>query len=80
MNNCRLQLSDNSGLTGNSLLSVCNPLLPCGPNRAAADYHGFSTAPGAIAQLGERLHGMQEVGGSSPPGSTNPIGIRLAAE
>jgi hypothetical protein len=25
---------------------------------------------GAIAQLGERLHGMQEVGGSSPPGST----------
>ena len=24
---------------------------------------------GAIAQLGERLHGMQEVGGSSPPGS-----------
>ena len=27
---------------------------------------------GAIAQLGERLHGMQEVGGSIPPGSTNP--------
>jgi hypothetical protein len=26
---------------------------------------------GAIAQLGERLHGMQEVGGSIPPGSTN---------
>ena len=26
---------------------------------------------GAIAQLGERLHGMQEVGGSSPPGSTS---------
>lgn len=25
---------------------------------------------GAIAQLEERLHGMQEVGGSSPPGST----------
>ena len=25
---------------------------------------------GAIAQLGERLHGMQEVGGSIPPGST----------
>ena len=23
----------------------------------------------AIAQLGERLHGMQEVGGSNPPGS-----------
>jgi hypothetical protein len=27
---------------------------------------------GALAQLGERLHGMQEVGGSIPPGSTNP--------
>src|SRR5580704_9123595 len=26
---------------------------------------------GAIAQLEERLHGMQEVGGSSPPGSTS---------
>jgi hypothetical protein len=25
---------------------------------------------GVIAQLGERLHGMQEVGGSIPPGST----------
>jgi hypothetical protein len=25
---------------------------------------------GAIAQMGERLHGMQEVGGSIPPGST----------
>jgi len=29
--------------------------------------------PGAIAQLGERLHGMQEVGGSTPPGSTNYV-------
>jgi hypothetical protein len=28
---------------------------------------------GAIAQLGERLHGMQEVGGSIPPGSTKKI-------
>ena len=28
---------------------------------------------GAIAQLGERLHGMQEVGGSIPPGSTIPF-------
>ena len=26
---------------------------------------------GAIAQLGERLNGIQEVGGSIPPGSTN---------
>jgi hypothetical protein len=28
---------------------------------------------GAIAQLGERLHGMQEVSGSIPLGSTNLI-------
>ncbi len=27
---------------------------------------------GAIAQLGERLHGMQEVSGSIPLGSTKP--------
>ena len=27
--------------------------------------------PGAIAQLGERLHGMQEVAGSSPASSTS---------
>ena len=26
---------------------------------------------GALAQLGERLHGMQEVSGSIPLGSTN---------
>jgi hypothetical protein len=26
---------------------------------------------GAVAQLGERLHGMQEVRGSIPLGSTN---------
>ena len=29
---------------------------------------------GAIAQLGERLHGMQEVGGSIPPSSTKFYG------
>jgi prevent-host-death family protein len=29
--------------------------------------------PGAIAQLGERLHGMQEVAGSSPASSTPPL-------
>ncbi|CED79669.1 Protein of unknown function [Candidatus Hamiltonella defensa (Bemisia tabaci)] len=28
---------------------------------------------GAIAQLGERLHGMQEVSGSIPLSSTNSI-------
>jgi hypothetical protein len=34
---------------------------------------GFS---GAIAQLGERLNGIQEVGGSTPPGSTNLLAFR----
>ena len=28
---------------------------------------------GAIAQLGERLNGIQEVGGSIPPSSTKKI-------
>jgi hypothetical protein len=37
-------------------------------------------ARGAIAQLGERLHGMQEVAGSSPAGSTEePPSRRLFA-
>ena len=36
-----------------------------------SDYSYLVSVPqGAIAQLGERLHGMQEVGGSIPPGST----------
>ena len=34
-------------------------------------------ARGAIAQLGERLHGMQEVGGSIPPGSTSSFARRV---
>jgi hypothetical protein len=34
------------------------------------------TGEGAIAQLGERLHGMQEVGGSIPPGSTSLRSLR----
>ena len=36
-----------------------------------------SDSPGAIAQLGERLRGTQEVGGSSPPGSIYEQGDRL---
>src|SRR5690554_3900994 len=35
-----------------------------------------ASSRGAIAQLGERLHGMQEVGGSIPPGSTKVSAIR----
>jgi hypothetical protein len=39
----------------------------------AADFEFGATLrqSGAIAQLGERLRGTQEVGGSSPPGSTS---------
>ena len=41
----------------------------------AADYE----LPGAIAQLGERLRGMQEVAGSSPASSTDSTGTVLGA-
>ncbi len=46
---------------------------------------GYYFAPqrrGAIAQLGERLHGMQEVSGSIPLGSTNlsALGRRKVAK
>ena len=34
---------------------------------------------GAIAQLGERLNGIQEVGGSIPPSSTKIKGLRNLA-
>ncbi len=34
---------------------------------------GFPTLAGAVAQLGERLNGIQEVRGSIPLGSTNKI-------
>ena len=44
--------------------------------RHRASPHGASDF-GAIAQLGERLHGMQEVGGSIPPGSTSLRRLRL---
>ena len=32
------------------------------------------TDRGVVAQLGEHLHGMQGVGGSSPPSSTTHLG------
>ena len=35
----------------------------------------FTAKLGALAQLGERLHGMQEVRGSIPLGSTTPLSI-----
>ncbi len=46
--------------------------VPLDPPRATA--YSFAVRVrahrGAIAQLGERLNGIQEVGGSIPPGST----------
>ena len=41
----------------------------------APDPNGADTGYGALAQLGERLHGMQEVSGSIPLGSTSFSGI-----
>jgi hypothetical protein len=39
---------------------------------ARSERHNTSILPaGAIAQLGERVNGIHEVGGSIPPGSTN---------
>src|SRR5688500_4201454 len=38
--------------------------------RTCACWRGHSFAIGALAQLGERLQGMQEVSGSIPLGST----------
>src|SRR5690606_26182646 len=48
---------------------------PAGHSRVAGHSRGLRSfinpwRPGAIAQLGERLHGMQEVSGSIPLGST----------
>jgi hypothetical protein len=42
---------------------------------ASGPLRTFAPSRGAIAQLGERLHGMQEVGGSIPPGSTIQINL-----
>ena len=53
---------------------------PCRNNQSlkinwAKDYEFAATLaqPGAIAQLGERLLGMQEVAGSSPAGSIDQL-------
>ena len=41
------------------------------PVGGAESLHNQSLADGAIAQLGERFHGMEEVVGSIPTSSTN---------
>jgi hypothetical protein len=43
---------------------------PKNGQRACLNWCDTYRLDGAIAQLGERLTGSQEVGGSSPPGST----------
>jgi prevent-host-death family protein len=43
---------------------------PRNAQRACINLAADFGLPGAIAQLGEHLHGMQGVGGSSPPSST----------
>lgn len=50
--------------------SCCKFLPSHFPSRGDVAMIAGSQQRGAIAQLGERLHGMQEVGGSIPPGST----------
>jgi hypothetical protein len=45
-----------------------------------AVYNLASVLQGGIAQLGERLHGMQEVSGSIPLTSTNRAGRSFAAK
>jgi antitoxin (DNA-binding transcriptional repressor) of toxin-antitoxin stability system len=47
---------------------------PRNGQRAALHLAAEYTLSGAIAQLGERLTGSQEVGGSNPPGSTSRAG------
>ena len=44
----------------------------------APDPNGADTGNGALAQLGERLHGMQEVSGSIPLGSTSFSGNEMS--
>jgi prevent-host-death family protein len=48
---------------------------PRNGQRAAINSEPDFRLPGAIAQLGERCHGMAEVVGSSPTGSTESAGL-----
>ena len=45
----------------------------------ALDPNSANIGNGALAQLGERLHGMQEVSGSIPLGSTNSPDVYLSS-
>jgi prevent-host-death family protein len=54
---------------------------PRNGQRAALNWAADYQLPGAIAQLGERGHGMAEVVGSSPTGSTSdsPSAVEVGA-
>jgi PD-(D/E)XK endonuclease len=52
---------------------------PTGNNQAAGIKWAAEYEFGAIAQLGERLHGMQEVAGSSPASSIEEAARRAAS-
>ncbi len=54
-----------AGFMTRALASAVIALAECGPDTQTG------LTDGAIAQLGERLHGMQEVSGSIPLGSTS---------
>ena len=60
---------------GPELCSGSPPQVAQGLREHGPRDHAFD-CEGAIAQLGERLHGMQEVGGSIPPGSTSLRSLR----
>ena len=53
--------------------------VPRSRHGGAAQAPPDDTSFGAIAQLGERLNGIQEVGGSIPPGSTISHPLALEA-
>src|SRR5918999_1829877 len=53
-------------------------LAPCRNNQKQSIHWASQYELGAIAQLGERLHGMQEVAGSSPASST-PVEVAAQA-
>jgi hypothetical protein len=50
----------------------------CSCPSAPLFFDNLGGAPGPVAQLVERLDGIQEVGGSTPPRSTELIGFTLA--
>jgi hypothetical protein len=55
-----------SGMDSETFLKSHVGAVPCREGDSAENIF----RKGAIAQLGERLNGIQEVGGSTPPGST----------